>query len=127
MHFSDSDSFIYLFSYLHLQNFRSQTGIFFFFFFFKYIVLTFSYTKAYGTPKVLRMGRAGRTDVRTDTVILYAPPLKMAGGGGGGVVGPGGGHKKYVSHFFMRNPYMKFQNPSMHSSKVRLCIKMTVM
>ena len=32
--------------------------------------------------------------------------------------------KKYVSAiFFMGNPYMKFQNPSTHSSKVMLCIK----
>ena len=28
-----------------------------------------------------------------------------------------------VSFCFMRNPYMKFQNPSMHCSKVILCIK----
>ena len=31
--------------------------------------------------------------------------------------------KKCVHYFFMRNPYVKFQNPSMHSSKVMLCIK----
>ena len=29
-----------------------------------------------------------------------------------------------VSYFFMRNPYMKFQNPSIHSSKVMQCITM---
>ena len=28
-----------------------------------------------------------------------------------------------VSDFFMKNPYMKFQNPSMHGSEVMLCIK----
>ena len=31
--------------------------------------------------------------------------------------------KIHVSYFFMKNPYMKFQNPSMHSSKRMLCIK----
>ena len=31
--------------------------------------------------------------------------------------------KNVVSYFFMRYPYIKFQNPSMHSSKVMLCIK----
>ena len=31
--------------------------------------------------------------------------------------------KKTCQLFFMRNPYLKFQNPSMHSSNVRLCIK----
>ena len=40
----------------------------------------------------------------------------------------GNGHnpveKKYVSAiFFMRNPYKKIQNSSMHSSKVMKCIK----
>ena len=30
---------------------------------------------------------------------------------------------KCVSYFFMKNPNMKFQNPSMHSSKFMLCIK----
>ena len=28
-----------------------------------------------------------------------------------------------VSYFFMRNPYKKFQNSSMHGSKIMLCIK----
>ena len=28
-----------------------------------------------------------------------------------------------VSYFFMRNPYMKFQNSSIHGFKVMLCIK----
>ena len=28
-----------------------------------------------------------------------------------------------VSYFFMRNPYKKFQNRSIHGSKVMLCIK----
>ena len=31
--------------------------------------------------------------------------------------------KARVSYFFMRNLYMEFQNPSMHSSEVRVCIK----
>ena len=31
--------------------------------------------------------------------------------------------KTWVSYFSMRNPYMKFQNPSMHSSKDMACIK----
>ena len=32
--------------------------------------------------------------------------------------------KKYMSAiFFMRNPYLKFQNSSFHGSKVMLCIK----
>ena len=31
--------------------------------------------------------------------------------------------KKYASDFFMKNPYMKFQNPSVHVSEVMLCIK----
>ena len=35
--------------------------------------------------------------------------------------------KKSVSYFFMRNPYMKFQNPSMHSSKLTLSIKKCAM
>ena len=30
--------------------------------------------------------------------------------------------KQYVS-YFMRNPHMQFQNPSMHGSEVMLCIK----
>ena len=34
-----------------------------------------------------------------------------------------GGIKICVSYFFMRNPYKKFQNSSMHGSKVMLCIK----
>ena len=33
------------------------------------------------------------------------------------------GKKTRVSYFFMKNPYMKFQNPSMHCSEVMLCIK----
>ena len=33
------------------------------------------------------------------------------------------GKKICVSYFFMKNPYMKFQNPSMHGSEVMLCIK----
>ena len=33
------------------------------------------------------------------------------------------GKKIYVSYFFMKNPFMKFQNPSMHGSEVMLCIK----
>ena len=33
------------------------------------------------------------------------------------------GKKIHVSYFFMKNPYMKFQNPSMHGSEVMLCIK----
>ena len=33
------------------------------------------------------------------------------------------GKKIRVSYFFMKNPYMKFQNPSMHGSEVMLCIK----
>ena len=33
------------------------------------------------------------------------------------------GKKIRVSYFFMKNPYMKFQNPSMHGSEVILCIK----
>ena len=33
------------------------------------------------------------------------------------------GKKIQVSYFFMRNPYMKFQNPSRHSSKLMLCVK----
>ena len=40
-----SCSFIYLFSYLHLQIFKSQVGMVSE----KYTVLTFSHTKAYGT------------------------------------------------------------------------------
>ena len=28
-----------------------------------------------------------------------------------------------VRYFFMQNPYMKFQNPSMHGSEVMICIK----
>ena len=32
------------------------------------------------------------------------------------------GKKIGVSYFFMKNPYMKFQNPSMHGSEVMLCI-----
>ena len=28
-----------------------------------------------------------------------------------------------ISYFFMRNPYIKFENPSMHGSEVMLCIK----
>ena len=32
--------------------------------------------------------------------------------------------KKNIGHlFFMRNPYMKFQNISIHGSKVMLCTK----
>ena len=31
--------------------------------------------------------------------------------------------KIQVSYFFMRNPYKKFQNSSIHGSKVMLCIK----
>ena len=31
--------------------------------------------------------------------------------------------KIHVSYFFMRNPYKKFQNSSVHGSKVMLCIK----
>ena len=32
--------------------------------------------------------------------------------------------KKYsVTYFFMRNPYMKFQNISVHGSKVMLCTR----
>ena len=33
------------------------------------------------------------------------------------------GKKIRVSYFFMKNPYMKFQNPSMHGSEVMLCTK----
>ena len=33
------------------------------------------------------------------------------------------GKKIWVSYFFMKNPYMKFQNPSMHCSEVMLCTK----
>ena len=33
------------------------------------------------------------------------------------------GKKICVSYFFMRNPYMEFQNPGMHGSGVMLCIK----
>ena len=33
------------------------------------------------------------------------------------------GKKIRVSYFFMKNPYMKFQNPSMHCSEVMLCTK----
>ena len=33
------------------------------------------------------------------------------------------GKKISFSYFIMRNPYMKFQNPSMHGSEVVLCIK----
>ena len=32
-------------------------------------------------------------------------------------------NKIRVSYFFMRNPYEKFQNSSIHGSKVMLCIK----
>ena len=32
-----------------------------------------------------------------------------------------------VSYFFMRNPYMKFQSPSMHNSKLMLCMKKSAM
>ena len=32
-----------------------------------------------------------------------------------------------VSYFFMRNPYKKFQNSSMHVSKVMLCTSKSVM
>ena len=31
--------------------------------------------------------------------------------------------KIWVSYFFMKNPYMKFQNPSMYGLEVMLCIK----
>ena len=31
--------------------------------------------------------------------------------------------QKFIGYFFMRNPHVKFQNPSMHCSKVTLCIK----
>ena len=33
------------------------------------------------------------------------------------------GKKIRVSCFFMKNPYMKFQNPSMYGLEVMLCIK----
>ena len=33
------------------------------------------------------------------------------------------GKKICVSYFFMKNPYMKFQNPSMYGLEVMLCIK----
>ena len=33
------------------------------------------------------------------------------------------GKKIRVSYFFMKNPYMKFQNPSMYGLEVMLCIK----
>ena len=33
------------------------------------------------------------------------------------------GKKIWVSYFFMKNPYMKFQNPSMYGLEVMLCIK----
>ena len=33
------------------------------------------------------------------------------------------GKKILVSFFFMKNPYMKFQNPSMYGLEVMLCIK----
>ena len=33
------------------------------------------------------------------------------------------GKKIQVSYFFMKNPYMKFQNPSMYGLEVMLCIK----
>ena len=33
------------------------------------------------------------------------------------------GKKTRVCYFFMKNPYMKFQNSSMHGSEVMLCIK----
>ena len=33
------------------------------------------------------------------------------------------GKKIRVSYFFMKNPYMKFQNPSMHGSEVMQCTK----
>ena len=33
------------------------------------------------------------------------------------------GKKTWVSYFFMKNPYMKFQNPSMYGLEVMLCIK----
>ena len=31
--------------------------------------------------------------------------------------------KKWVTYFFMRNPYMKFQNISIPGSKVMLCTR----
>ena len=36
---------------------------------------------------------------------------------------PDGEKKQQVSYLFMRNPYVKFQNPSIHGSEVMLCIK----
>ena len=33
------------------------------------------------------------------------------------------GRKNTCQYFFMKNPYMKFQNPSMHGSEVTLCTK----
>ena len=34
--------------------------------------------------------------------------------------------KIHVSYFFMRNPYLKFQNPSSHGSEGMLCINTNV-
>ena len=61
--------------------------------------------------------------MRVDCILLtrFHPYISKGHNSGKGH-NPDGG-KKCVSYFFLRNPYMKFQNPSMHSSEVMLCIK----
>ena len=68
----------------------------------------------------------GKTDGQCENSIL---PLQhsLRGGGGGGRGGWGRlgiKKKKKTGHYLsMRNPYMKFQNPSMHSSQEMACIR----